>query len=425
MREDTMKHTGDADVGHSAMLSNFEALQKTARGFVDQGVVPGVALAWQKDDGPIQYHAYGHLGFGSPVAVNERSLFRIFSMTKPITGIAAMMLVEAGSLSLDQPLSDILPAFRDMEVVVDGDGMRTRRASGPITIRHLLTHTAGFGSAGMTLGGLYVKNGIAPGVRERVPGPGELATPKTLAELGARVAGLPLAADPGTRFDYSISLDILGLVIETVSGMPFDRFLQQRLFEPLGMIDTGFAVDASRIDRFADLPEQKGLLWTLADDPRHSRYSMPYFPSGGGGLVSTAQDYARFAAMILNDGVWAGQPLLKPEIIHIARSNLLPEGIDRVDLPLGQTLAGIGFGAGMSVQLSPGRRTEGMFAWPGEVPVGVVGWPGAAGTACWIDPDRRFFLVLMTQYWPSWLNASMRPDIIAAAYSDMAKEKVR
>ena len=395
---------------------------RTADRFVREGVVPGVAMAWQKDGGPVHYHCVGELGFQSGAPVDERSIFRIFSMTKPVAGIAAMMLIEDGAMALDQPLAEILPEFRAMRVVVGDDPSDTRPARNPITIRHLLTHTAGFGSAGMTLGALYLKHGITPGTRERIAGPGELPTPRTLAELGSRLATLPLAAEPGTRFDYSVSLDVLGLAVETVAGMGFDTFLQERLFGPLGMMDTGFSVGADQVDRFADLPEQKGPLWTLADDPRHSRYSRPYFPSGGGGLVSTAHDYARFAAMLLNEGELDGVRVLKPETVRQAKSNLLPAGVERIELPLGQPLAGAGFGAGMSVQVEPGRDTDGMFAWPGAVPAGVFGWPGAAGTAAWIDPTARFFLVFLTQYWPSWLNPQMRPELIAAAYRDIERQ---
>jgi len=271
----------------------------------------------------------------------------------------------------------------------------------------------------MTLGPLYLRNGLAPGTRERVPGPGELHNPASLAEFGARLATLPLATDPGTRFDYSYALELLGLVIETAAGMPFEAFLKARLFYPLGMVDSGFSISPVQVPRFADLPEQKGAMWTLADDPAHSRYARPYYPAGGGGMVSTAHDYARFAAMLLNEGALDGVRVLKPETVRLARSNLLPPAITHCDLPLGQTLSSVGFGAGMSVSLAPSRRTGGMFDWPCDVPAGVFGWPGAAGTACWMDPERDFLLVWMVQYWPSWLNGEMRPDVIAAAYADL------
>ncbi|ANI79675.1 MULTISPECIES: serine hydrolase domain-containing protein [Sphingobium] len=389
--------------------------------FVEDGVIPGGILAWGTVGGPVRYHAEGRLGYERGAAVDERSVFRIYSQTKPITGVAAMMLIEDGVIALDQPISEILPAFADMRVMEGDDPEVTRPAARPITVRHLLTHTGGFGMAGMTLGALYTKHGVAPGTRERVAGPGELPTPTSLAELGDRIAALPLATDPGTRFDYSVALDVLGLVIEVASGMPFETFLQRRVFEPLGMVDTGFLIRPDQVARFADLPEKKDGKWALADDASDSFYARPYYPAGGGGLVSTAQDYVRFATMLLNEGELDGVRVLKPETVRLARSNLLPEAVTHVDLPIGQTLSGVGFGAGMSVSLTRSERTGGMFDWPGDVPAGVFGWPGAAGTACWMDPERRFFLLYLAQYWPSWLNGAMRPDIVAAAYRDLER----
>lgn len=397
-----------------------EAMRLMAQ-FTDEGLVPGSVIAWSKDGGPTRYHSVGALDFGAQRPIDERSIFRIFSQTKPITGIAAMMLIEDGLLTLDQPLAEILPAFAEMRVCLDGDSAATRPASRPITIRHLMTHTAGFGMAGMTLGDLYLQHAITPGDVDDNLAPGALPNPTTLAEFGKRLATLPLAADPGTRFDYSVALDVLGLVIETASGMPFEAFLHQRLFAPLGMMDTGFTIAPSQVDRLTALREMQGDRFVLADDPQRSSYAKPLYPSGGGGLLSTAHDYARFAAMLLNDGELDGVRVLRPETVRLARSNLLPAGVDHVELPLGETLSAAGFGAGMSIQLEAGHSTGGMFDWPGTVPQGVFGWPGAAGTACWIDPERRFFLLFLTQYWPSWLNGSMRPELVAAAYRDLAE----
>jgi len=404
----------------SVTLDLAEAKAKVGE-FVDQGLVPGAVLAWGIRDEPIHYHTVGTLGFGKAEPVDEQSIFRIFSQTKPIAGIAAMMLIEEGALALDQPIGDILPAFAAMRVMEGDDPEVTRPAARPITVRHLLTHTAGFGMAGMSLNALYMRDGVAPAIRRRVAGPGELPNPASLAEFCERLARLPLAADPGTRFDYSVATDVLGLVIEAASGIPFDTFLQRRLFDPLAMVDTSFAVPPEKVARFTDLPEKKGGIWTLADDPADSLYARPVYPAGGGGLVSTAHDYARFATMLLREGELDGARVLKPETVRLARSNLLPEAVTHVDLPIGQTLSGIGFGAAMSISLEPGRKTGGQFDWPGDVPAGVFGWPGAAGTACWIDPERRFFLLYLAQYWPSWLNGAMRPELIAAAYRDLAR----
>ena len=400
----------------------FQRLSQTeelARSLVDQGIVPGIALAWKVGDGLIRYNNVGTLDFGSDRAIDERSIFRVFSQSKPITGVAAMMLIEQGKLGLDQPLAEILPAFADMRVLIDEESGATRPAARPITIRHLLTHSAGFGMAGMTLGTLYVQEGIMPGVIGRASSEAGPTMPRTLEELGQRLATLPLAADPGERFDYSVAIDILGLVVQTVSGKPFDIFLQDHLFGPLGMVDTGFTIKPEQVDRFTALREKDGDQFTLADDPQASAYLAVDYPAGGGGIVSTAHDYARFASMLLNEGELDGVRILKPETVALARSNLLPAKIDHIAVPIGHRLHGAGMGAAMSVQIEPGITTGDMFDWPGAVPAGVFGWPGAAGTACWMDPDRRFFLLFLTQYWPSWINGAMRPDLIAAAYRDL------
>ena len=394
-------------------MDRLAETEKTMRGFLEQGVIPGAIIAWRDGDGPIRYQAAGTLGFDRSAPVDERSIFRIYSQTKPVTAIAAMMLVEEGVIQVDQPISEILPAFADMRVVIGEDPSDTRPAAGPITVRHLLTHTAGFGMGGMTLADLYAEHGITPGDAQTETGP------KSLAEMGERLAALPLATDPGTRFDYSVALDVLGLVIQVASGMPFETFLQRRLFDPLGMVDTSFSISPDKVDRFADMPEEQDGKWTLVDDPANSMYAAPVYPSGGGGLVSTAYDYARFAAMLLNEGELDGVRVLKPETVRLARSNLLPATVKEVGVPVGHVLLEIGMGAGMSVSLADSRSTQGLFDWPGEVPAGVFGWPGMAGTACWMDPNRNFFLLYLTQYSPAWLNGAMRPDMIAAAYRDL------
>jgi CubicO group peptidase (beta-lactamase class C family) len=402
--------------------SRFPVLPRTsakAHQFVSQGLVPGAIIAWGSSKGPVHYYGAGTLGFAREELVDERSIFRIFSQTKPVTGVAAMMLIEDGIIRLDQPLDEILPEFSDMQVCVDGDTATTRRAVSSITVRHLLTHTAGFGMAGMTLSDLYIANDIAPGSNGRRTDGNGARLPTTLKDMVARLATLPLATDPGTRFDYSVATDVLGRVIEVASGMPFDAFLASRLFEPLQMVDTAFHIPAKKTARFADLPEKQGTAWALADDPVNSRYANPPFPSGGGGLLSTAHDYSRFAAMLLNKGELDGVRVLQAKTVALARSNLLPADISHCELPIGETLSGVGFGAAMSVSMTRGERTGGMFDWPGSVPPGVFGWPGAAGTACWMDPETDFFLLLLTQYWPSWLNGGMRPDLIAAAYDDL------
>jgi len=390
--------------------TSLPGVERLADQFIAEGLVPGVVLAWPLDDGSIRYHCRGTLARNCDTPLQPDSLFRMFSMTKPITGTAAMMLIEEGKLGLDQPLAEILPAFADMQVMVGRDPAQTRPAQRAITIRHLLTHTAGFGyhNAGDHMAELYLRHGLVPGTRNWGPAQGQLAPATSLEEFAARLAPLPLSTDPGTRFEYSLATDLLGLVLQTVSGLPFETFLQQRIFDPLGMSDTGFQVHADNLHRFTTLAEQQEGGWQVVDDPADSVYSRPALPSGGGGLVSSARDYARFAAALMNDGEFNGVRLLQAETARLARSNLLPAGVDHIELPLGYTWPNIGFGAAMSVQTGDG-----------EAPAGVFGWPGAAGTACWIDPTRKFFLLFLVQYWPPHINIDMRPRVIAAAYRDL------
>ncbi|MAL94880.1 MAG: serine hydrolase [Haliea sp.] len=392
--------------------STLPGTEQLVQQFIHDELVPGVALAWPLGNGEIHYHCSGTLARDSQVPIRPDSIFRIFSMTKPITGTAAMMLIEEGKLGLDQPLAEILPAFADMQVIVDRDPAQTRPAKRAITIRHLLTHTAGFGyhNAGDHMAELYLQHGLVPGTRNWGPAQGQLPPASTLEEFAERLAPLPLATYPGTRFEYSLAIDLLGLVIQRVSGAPFETFLQQRIFKPLGMSDTGFQVPEDQLHRFTTLAEQGEQGWQLVDDPQDSVYAKPALPSGGGGLVSTARDYARFAAALMNDGEFDGVRLLQAETARLARSNLLPEGVDHIELPLGYTWPNVGFGAAMSVQTGDG-----------EAPEGVFGWPGAAGTACWIDPTRKFFLLFLVQYWPPHINIDMRPRVIAEAYRDLAE----
>ncbi|HZZ36945.1 MAG TPA: serine hydrolase domain-containing protein, partial [Caulobacteraceae bacterium] len=201
---------------------------------------------------PTDFVSAGTLAFDAPARADPRSLYRVYSMTKPVTGVAAMILIEEGKLRLDQPLADILPAFANMSVIDGGDVAKTRPAAGPILIRHLLTHTAGFSYAifgDRPLAKLYRQHGLRPGERPARSGPGEEPPVRTLDEFGKRLAPLPLDFDPGTKWQYSVAADLTGLVIQTVSGMSFWDFLRTRLFEPLGMVDTDFMVPKSKLAR--------------------------------------------------------------------------------------------------------------------------------------------------------------------------------
>lgn len=395
-----------------ATLTTLPRVAQLIRRYVDDELVSGVVTAWQCGDGDIRYQCVGKPEFHTEKSMASDSLFRLHSQSKPITGIATLMLIEDGKLGLDQPLHEILPAFSAMQVVIDGDINRTRPAVRPITIRHLLTHTAGLSLSinGDAMADLYARTGIVPGLRDRARGPGELEPPLTLDDFCTRLSRLPLLFDPGAKFEYSVGTDVLGMVIQVISGIPFEQFLQQRIFDPLGMRDTGFVVPPSSLDRLTALYEKKPFDgWKYVDNPRTSVYAQPSLPSGGGALVSSAYDYARFASMLIHDGVLEGRRLLQPATVQLAMSNLLPESVEDIELPRGYIWPNMGFGAAMAVQTGPG-----------ETPTGVCSWPGASGTGVWFDRERKFFFVFLVQHWPPTQNIHMRPEAIKAAYADLA-----
>jgi len=216
-----------------------------------------------------------------------------------------------------------------------------------------------------------------------------------------------LARDPGELFEYSLSIDVLGALIEKVSGESLGSFFADRIFGPLGMVDTTFVLPSAKLDRLVNLHQRAAdSTWTLVDEAEDSAYARPALESGGGGLVSTARDYARFTAMLAGEGTTRGVRLLRPETVRLARSNLLPTGLN-VQF-YGNVIPDMGFGAAMQVSLSAMR-----------MPAGVFGWGGAAGTGMWVDPINRLHIVLMTQYMPAEINLTLREDPAAAVYQDL------
>lgn len=360
-------------------------------------------LGWgQKDPAFI---ARGALAIGQPEAAGPDSLYRIYSMTKPITGMAAMMLIEDGRLGLDQPIAEILPAYGKMMVQKTYDGTVTDLvpADRPITIRHLLTHTAGLGYGIVQKGpikGVYEEQGLIPGQVSRIPIPGlGRAQPvRGLDNFADRLAKVPLVAQPGTRWSYSVSLDLLGRVIEVAAKMPFDRFLKDRIFDPCGMTSTWFRVPASEMGRFTtNYAVVNGALIPI-DPARASIYlDEPAFPFGGAGLVSSARDYDRFLKMLLGYGRIDGRRVMGELAVRVGTSNLLPEGVSTK----GTYVDGAGFGAG-------GRVSDGNY-----------GWGGAAGTVAFVSYKAGLRANMMTQYMPSeaWPLHSAFP---AAVLKDLA-----
>ncbi len=315
----------------------YPATSAFIRGFVDRRELAGTLAAIGKGQAEASFFGAGVQSLSDGVPVGPDTLWRLYSMTKPVTGIAAMLLIEDGRMKLDQPIADFLPAFANMKVQNTPDGSITdvRSAKGPITVRQLLTHTAGLGYNIIQKGPIkkaYDDAGIVGGQASRLPIPGlaPVTPAPSLAAMADRLAALPLVYEPGTKWSYSISLDLLGRVIEVASGQSFDAFLKARLFDPLGMASTGFSVAAKDVARFTSNYAAFGGALIPFDPATSSIYlDQPPYPFGGGGLVSSARDYDRFLAMLLGEGETNGVRVMKTETARLAMSNLIDDSVDR------------------------------------------------------------------------------------------------
>ncbi len=347
------------------------------------------ALGWgQREPGFI---SRGKLAFDSATSAGPDTLYRIYSQTKPVTGMAAMLLIDEGKLGLDQPIADLLPRFARMQVQVTPDGSITELmpAKAQITVRHLLTHTAGLGYSIIQKGPIkaaYEAAGVVPGQvsKVQIPGLSRGKNAPSLTEFADRLAELPLVYEPGTKWSYSVGLDLMGRVIEVASSMPFDRFLHERIFVPAGMTSTWFQVPASETARLStNYGVQKGLLAPIDPGARSIYLDPPAFPFGGAGLVSSPRDYDRFLRMLLGYGKIDGTRVMSELAVRVGTSNLLPEGADIAS----SMVAGAGFGAGGRVGLA------------GDA--GTYGWGGAAGTVGFVNFRYGLRGGFYTQYMPS------------------------
>lgn len=368
-----------ADVGMSAEA--LERIRPAMQAYVDDGRVPGVMTLVARNGRIVHWDAVGMrvLEDGDPLERDD--VFRIYSMTKPVTSVAIMMLVEEGRLGLEHPVADYIPEFADVRVLNDA-GERVP-ADTPVTIEHLLTHTSGltYGFFGDTpVDSLYRASGVFQGA-------------EGLEDFVARVMELPLLAQPGDRWNYGVSTDVLGRVVEVVSGQPFDAFVEERILEPLAMEDTGFQVPGGDRGRFvanyARTPDGLRLL----DSPTDGEYTRaPTWLSGGGGLVSTASDYVRFAQMLLQGGELDGVRILQEETVTAMGTNQLPEAMVPIDA-VGYLSPGYGFGLGFAVLVDAG-------ATPEPDVNGIIRWAGAANTFFWIDPANELIGMAWTQFNP-------------------------
>lgn len=361
--------------------------------YVDAGRLPGWQVLVARGGGIAFLEQGGLRDVEAELPVEADTVFRVYSMTKPIVSVALLMLHEQGLVQLDDPLARHLPELGELQVFAEGDrdGFRTVPVERPPTVRDLLTHTAGF-----TYGFLREHPVDALYRRERIAvthGAG------SLTEMVERLGRLPLRFQPGTRWNYSVATDVVGALIERLAGEPLDGWLARELLEPLGMEDTAFQVTEAQRARFAACYERDGPGLRLQDAPGESPYlRTPDLLSGGGGLVSTAQDYVRFCQMLLGGGALGGQRLLGRKTVELLGMNHLPTGGDLTSM--GQPVFsetrydGVGFGLGFSVLLDPARAQ--IAGSPGE-----LAWGGMASTAFWVDPHEDLAVVFMTQLLPS------------------------
>jgi CubicO group peptidase (beta-lactamase class C family) len=361
---------------------------------VDKGAIPGAVLVVARNGKIVYRQAVGFQDREKKIPMKVDSVFRIFSMTKPVTTVAVMMLAEEGKVDVMAPVAHYLPEFKDVKVGVekmDPAGGKTYLAleppGRPMTVQDLLRHTSGlvYGPFGNTL------------VHQEYNKANLFDPGQTLEQFVSKLSKLPLAHQPGTVWEYGMNTDVLGRIVEVVSGMPFDRFVEERVTKPLKMPDTAFYMDAAKLQRVAQLQidPATGKRPEFGNSDDLTKEKVKWF-SGGGGLLSTASDYARFCQMLVNGGELDGVRLLSPKTLAVMTSDQVPPHASRVgQLQVTEDLnpfpeLGQSFGLGFAVRTDLGHS-------PVSGSVGDYFWAGAAGTYFWVDPQEKMFAVMMLQ----------------------------
>ena len=387
--------------------------------YIEPGKIAGCQIAVARHGQLGYFRSFGARDLERSAPVEEDTIWRIYSMTKPITGVALMSLYERGLFQLSDPVSRFIPQWRDLKVreqAADGSEQLVDQRA-PMTVRDLLMHMSGLGYAGgRTLQELFAADArpgqaVSPGLRR---GPNA-----TLESMVERYAGFPLEFHPGTHWFYTVSTDVCGRLVEIMSGQRFDDYLRDTVFGPLGMTDTAFLVPDDKIGRFAACYRRDAAKrLVLSDDPQLSGYrQQPSFLSGGGGLVSTTGDYLRFCQMLLNGGELDGVRILGRKTVELMASNHLPSGSDLRSFAMpggyGEVgFAGMGFGLTVAVAQAPAVTQV----------VGSAGeymWGGAASTIFWVDPAEDLTVVFMTQLLPSG-TFNFRAQLKALVYPAIA-----
>jgi len=384
--------------------------------YVDSGVLPGaLTLIWRK--GAVAHLSMsGMIDLERKTPMREDGIFRIYSMTKPITSVAFLMLLEEGKVALDDPVHRFIPGFENLRVFSGGDlanGFASAPAARPMKMVDLMRHTSGltYGFLDRTnLDAAYTKLGV-----------GEFYTEGGLPTMIAQLEKLPLEFSPGEAWNYSVSTDVLGYLVENISGENFADFVRRRILLPLGMRDTDFHVPAEKQDRFASCYYAKAGRLLLYDDGQKSTYvAPPKLESGGGGLAGTAQDYLRFCRMLLSGGALGGARLLSPKTVSLLTMNHLPGGREMTQMmpstaAFNETgYAGVGFGLGVAVTVNLANA-----ALPGTL--GDYSWGGAAATYFFCDPREDLAVIFMTQALASPERIRLRRDLRTLVYGAMSE----
>ena len=351
--------------------------------YVNENKLPGMITMIARKGKLVNFKEYGSLNEGSPM--RSDAIFRIASMTKPVTSVAIMILFEEGRLNLDDPVSKYIPEFKDLKVFSSKDinGVHLEKQIKLMTIKHLLTHTSGLGSGAEDtyIDSLYRIANINEG---------------TLKEEIQKLTQIPLKYQPGTRWHYGLSTDVLGYIIENVSGQSLDMFFKERIFQPLHMVDTDYSIPEDKLNRVAAVYSMSDNGIKILNIPEINNVSAPAKNiRGNGGLLSTATDYMIFSQMLLNKGEYNGSRILKRETVELITSNQLTDEIMPDDVFLSKIMSGMGFGLGFAIMKDESHANK----------IGSVGsfwWSGAANTYFFIDPKEDLILIFMTQFVPSF-----------------------
>ena len=369
------------------------------RNYIANGKIAGCQVAVARHGHLAYFRSFGQMDRERGKTMTDDAIFRIYSMTKPITSVALMSLYERGYFQLNDPVSRFFPSWRDHKVWVGGRGgdMQTEAPNRPVSMRDMLCHTGGltYGSALVALGAedsghpvdaVYGEVGVRRGRGE------------TLMEFMDKLAKVPLRYQPGERWMYSLSTDVCGALVEKISGQRFDKYLQEHIFDPLGMKDTSFVVSPDKQDRFcANYRRAPDKSLQVIPDADRDYLTEPSFFSGGGGLTGTTEDYLRFCEMIRRGGEFEGERILGPRTIQLMRRNHLKDGKDLTQMAIGgfseTANEGVGFGLGFACTLDTVKS--------GTIAAGDFYWGGAASTIFWVDDAEDLTVVFMTQLMPS------------------------